>query len=222
MIPLPCTGWWQFHHGKTILICYSYTARFSFVKPFFSIFLEWVYHYIAFEKEEYQLLILLCLRHFLGSLCPGKTNLFLFICKFNNENNAMGNFDYWKTQNFISDTTEQFITFSTEMHFDVQYKERAFSNAQEIFRPALQCLGNLQASNSRFQGLKENKKYASIPFTKTVQDPQATPGKCEKKKNESDILWPTFKSQTTRQPSAPEVTNFVAASLLPTINNWLK
>lgn len=68
------------------------------------------------------------------------------------------------------------------MHFDVQYKERAFSNAWEIFRPALQCLGNLQTSNSRFQGLKEKKNYASITFTKTVQDPQATPGKCEKKK----------------------------------------
>jgi len=41
----------------------------------------------------------------------------------------MGNFSYQKTQNFISDATEQFITFSTEMHFDVQYKERAFYNA---------------------------------------------------------------------------------------------
>ena len=53
---------------------------------------------------------------------------------------------------------------------------------KEIFRPALQCLGNLQTSNSRFQGLKEKKNHASIPVTKAVQDPQATPGKCEIKK----------------------------------------
>jgi len=75
---------WQNNTNLLIIfiVGYTYTARFSFVKPFFSIFLQWVYRYIAFEKEEYQLLILLCLRHFLGSLCTEKnasTCLSLFV-----------------------------------------------------------------------------------------------------------------------------------------------
>lgn len=71
VIPLPCTGWLQNNPNFLFIfiVGYTYSLRLFFVKSFYSILLQWVYHYMAFEKEEFKLLMLLRLRHFRGSLC---------------------------------------------------------------------------------------------------------------------------------------------------------
>lgn len=163
MIPLPCTGLWTISSRQNnpnllfiFIVGYTYAARFSFVKPFQYLLTMGLSLYRFGERRIPTVdKLLLCLRHFLGSLCPEKnapTCLSLFV-------NLTMKIMQWETSATEKLKTLFLMLVNSSSLFQLKcilmcnIRKEHSPMLKEIFRPALQCLGNLQTSNSRFQGL---------------------------------------------------------------------